>query len=229
MSNLGYCCFIVHIISTYSVYFQVILIWSRYCKHLNSPGSGHLLWQYVRIIWLQRAIKHVFWKVRHIRDSQVEIRAQHHFVSPHEAWRIRRGYFSKLIQALLSNWARSLCLKTAADVSIGNLLSDIRVLTVYAPHFLFLLFYSAFQKKDHIHPDLASSSHGSLCPESHLKASPPVYKHTALPVVYVFTFSASSNQSHSPYVSALHHFSLSKTISHNILSFLDSISSLSLP
>lgn len=44
--------------------------------------------------------------------------------------------FLKAATALLSNRARSSCLKTAADVLIGNIFSDIRALSVYTPYFI---------------------------------------------------------------------------------------------
>lgn len=134
--------------------------------------------------------------------------------------------FLKADPALSSNWARSLCLKTAADVLIGNLLSDIRVLTVYAPHFISSFSIQLSKKKDHIHPDLASSAQAPYVLNHILKS------HRQFINTQHFLF-CTYLPSLCPLISLILHlcllsiiFSLSITIPHIILSFLHSISSL---
>lgn len=69
-------------------------------------------------------------------------------------------FFLDAAPALLSNWARSPCLKTAADILIGNLFSDIRALTVYTPYFISSFLFS-FPKDESYH---SSSSIPALDP-----------------------------------------------------------------
>lgn len=176
-------------------------LWSGLGRHLNSPWSCRLLWQHIRFSWLQAAIKHVLWRMRHIRDAQVENRAQLHFVSPREARRVCHRYFSRLLQLSLIQ----LSLEPLSKNSSRHI--DCKSLqwhqSTYCLHSLLLIFSSALQKRDCITPLVASL----LRPP--IRAVESMCTHTC-------TNTLSFYQSHSPSVFCLSHFLLFLLLSHQL-------------
>lgn len=71
----------------------MILIWTRQTPKFSWVRSFDLA-----TCQIQLTTESLSWRMRHIRDSQVEIRAQLHFVSPHETQRACHRSAAPLIQ-----------------------------------------------------------------------------------------------------------------------------------